>query len=172
MNSAGARDAMQAPLKLWIVHPRLPGQQRQRLARAEHGGKVVVRHLRGIGLHSFGIVIESASAPRPPAWRRCREYRACRGGPTLMPTGPTSTRRRNRSGALVAISAAIQPPIEQPTRSTASSFKHVHQFEIEVGDIVDAVEPIRQARLAEARMRRRDQAALRGRAAQRRVAAD
>ncbi len=36
----------------------------------------------------------------------------------------------------------------------------IHQLEIEVGDIVDAVEPVRQRGFAEARMRRRDHAAI------------
>ena len=43
-----------------------------------------------------------------------------------------------RSGALVAISAAIQPPIEQPTRSILVEAEPVQQFEIDVGDVVDA----------------------------------
>ena len=48
---------MQPALELRIVHPRLPGQQRERLAGAEHGGKLVVRHFRDVGLHPLGVVI-------------------------------------------------------------------------------------------------------------------
>ncbi len=41
--------------------------------------------------------------------------------PVLTPTGPISASRLIRSGTLVAISAAIQPPIEKPTRSVRAS---------------------------------------------------
>src|SRR5271165_2702217 len=51
-------DAVQAPLELWVMHPALPGEQRERLAVAEHGGKIGVRHFRAVGLHAGGIVIK------------------------------------------------------------------------------------------------------------------
>ena len=47
---------MQAPLELRVVHPWLPGQQRERLARAEHGGELVIRHFCGIALHPLGVM--------------------------------------------------------------------------------------------------------------------
>ena len=49
-------DPMQTPFKFRVVHPWLPSQERQRFTRAKHGGELVFRHFRGIGLHPLGIV--------------------------------------------------------------------------------------------------------------------
>src|SRR3984957_7925730 len=79
------------------------------------------------------------------------------GGPTLMPTGPEKTIRRlgRHFGGDPASDRAAD-------KVDAVEFQDVHQFEIKMGNVVDTVEPIRQARLAEARMRRCDEAAFFG----------
>src|SRR6516225_9631873 len=50
-------DTVQPSLELRIVHPGLPGEQRQRLTVTEHDGQLGVRHFRAIDLHAGGIVI-------------------------------------------------------------------------------------------------------------------
>ena len=159
-NSVGTFDAVQPMLELGIVHVRLPGQQRQRLAVA--GDDVRARHpasWRGRRDSCAGSWKRSRRAS-PAASRTRRGCRACRRVPVFTPTGPISASRLIRSGTLVAISAAIQPPIEKPTMIDSRQTQAIHQFEIDVRDVVDAVEPVRQRRLAEAGMRRRDHAAL------------
>ena len=79
--------------------------------------------------------------------------------PTLMPKGETSTRCDRRRQHFTAISAAIHPPIDDPTRTTSLRFEPIEEIEIEVAEIVDAIDPGRQRRAAESRMRRRDDAA-------------
>ena len=66
-----------------------------------------------------------------------------------------------RSGDFAAISAAIHPPIEQPSDIDRVEVETIQQLEIDVGDIVDAIEPVRQAGPAKARVRGHDQTAPR-----------
>ena len=66
-------------------------------------------------------------------------------GPSSRRPGRRAPARFNRSGALLAISAAIQPPIEQPMRSTLLEIQAVHQLQVDVGDVFHAIQPIRQA---------------------------
>ena len=64
------------------------------------------------------------------------------------------------------MSAAIQPPIEQPIRSALLISSRVHQLQVDVGDVINAIQPIRQAGAAKARMRGRDNAPVFGQQAE------
>ena len=64
-----------------------------------------------------------------------------------------------------ASSAAIQPPSEKPTRWTRVEIELIEEVEIEVGEVVDGIEPVRRVGLAEARMLRHDHVVPRGESA-------
>ena len=63
---------------------------------------------------------------------------------------------------MTAISAAIQPPNDTPTSDRIAQVHRLQQIEIEIGEIVDRGHVLRLLGAAEARMRRRDHARLRG----------
>ncbi len=80
------------------------------------------------------------------------------GGPTLTPAGPTKTRRLIRSGIL-ARHLGRDPAADRAADDFGfGQVKPVQQFEIQISDVVDAIEPVGQARFAEAGMGRSDQA--------------
>ena len=152
---------MQTPLELRIVHPRLPGQQRQRLARAEHGGELVVGHFRGIALHPLGVVKGQLQRIR---LRHGEDV----GNIELVGRSDLDAHRPAEDDAAKTLRrfgghfGGDPAPDRTADEVDAVELQDIHQFEIEMGNVVDAVEPIRQGRLAETRMRRCDEAALLG----------
>ena len=152
---------MQTPLELRIVHPRLPGQQRQRLARAEHGGELVVRHFCGIGIHPLRVV-------KGQLHHVCLRHREDVRNIELVRRSDLDAHRPGQDDAAKTLRRFGRHFSGDPASDRAADkvdaveFQDVHQFEIKMGNVVNTVEPIRQARLAEAWMRRRDEAALLG----------
>jgi hypothetical protein len=71
---------------------------------------------------------------------------------TWMPAGATSVSVFSRETFLAASSAAIQPPIDVPTRCTPDKVELLHEIEIEEGEVADRVEPFRRVGSAETRM--------------------
>ena len=149
---------MQAVAELGIVHPRLPDQQRERLAVAEHDRPAVRRSsCDGSVRHPVGIVVASASARSACGIAKMSGMSSLSAGPIFTPTGPTrpagarapATWSPSRPRSSRRSSSRPCRPVSRPSV--------IQQFEIDVGDVVDAVDPVRQARFAEARMRRRDQ---------------
>ena len=82
--------------------------------------------------------------------------------PTLMPSGATSTSPARRSLHFTAISAAIQPPSDEPITTTSRSVPLGEKVEIEIGQVVDGVDARHVGRMAEAGMRGREHAAVGG----------
>ena len=152
---------MQTPLELRIVHPRLPGQQRQRLARAEHGGELVIGHFCGVALHPLGVVKGQFQRIRLRHGEDVRNIELV--GRTDLdahrPGEDDAAKTLRRFGRHFGGDPA---PDRAADEVDAVEFQDIHQFEIEMGNVVDTIEPIRQARLAEAWMRRCDEAALLG----------
>ena len=152
--------AVQAMLELGIVHVRLPGQQRQRLV----------------------VAGDDAEAPRRTSFARSTGFLA---GSWKRSRSSFSLRHRKDVGDVELVGLAGLDADRTDQRQAVEPLRHlrgdiggdpaadreadeigarqaqaVHQLEIDVGDVVDAVEPVRQRRLAEARMRRRDHAPL------------
>ena len=73
-----------------------------------------------------------------------------------MPTGSISTSEASRCEAMVAISAAIQPPSEAPTRCTRGSSSASMQIEVVERQIGDVLDPLGRRRAGVAGMARRD----------------
>ncbi len=67
-----------------------------------------------------------------------------------------------RAVDLMAISAASQPPNDTPTTAIVRERQLIDEVEIEIGEVVDAVEPARRLRAAEAGMGRRQHTRARG----------
>ncbi len=80
-------------------------------------------------------------------------------GPVLMPTGAIRAILPKRSGVFVAISIVIQRADGTAEHIRLLKPVMVHQLKIDVRNIVYAVDPVGQGGAAEARMRRRNDAA-------------
>ena len=87
--------------------------------------------------------------------------------PVLTPTGPISTDAIEPLGRLRGEVGCDPAADREADEIAARKLQPVHQLEIDVGDVVDAVEPVGQRRFAEARMRRRDHAPRSSRAGRR-----
>ena len=145
-------------LQLGIVHVRLPDEQRQRLAVARDDVQLLVGQRREIerelrrdrGNMSFGSF--------------SRRHREDVGNVELVGRAGLHADRADEHQPLDALGHLGRHLRGDPAADRAADeidrveTQPVHQFEIDVRDVVDAVEPVRQRRVAEARMRGRDHA--------------
>ena len=149
---------MKPMLELRIVHPRFPREQRQRLAVADHNGQLLIRHLREIRLHPCGIVEQQLAQ----LILRHREYIRdveLVGAANLDADRPDHDQTANALRRL-GRHLSRDPPADRAARDiNHTKLETIQQFEIEMGDIVDAVEPVRQAGPTKAGMRGHDQTA-------------
>ena len=143
------------------MHPRLPGQQRQCLAGTEHGGELVVRHFRGVALHLRGVVKGQLQRIRLRHGEDVGNIELV-GRPDLDAHRPAQDDPAKTLGRFGGHFGGDPAPDRAADEVDAVEFQDIHQFEIKMGDVVDTVEPVRQARLAKTWMRRRDEAALLG----------
>ena len=80
----------------------------------------------------------------------------------LMPMAPTSTRCERSAGAMLAISAAIQPPKPRPTSAGVRDLQLAQQAAIDHRDVAHAAHPVRPLRAAVAGMVRHQHVVVRG----------
>ena len=151
---------MQPMLELRIVHPRLPRQQRQRLAVADHDGQFLIRHLREIRLHPRGIVEQQLARLVLRHRENIRDVELVRAADLDADRSDhdqTANALRRLGGHL-----SRDPAADRAARDIDHiELETIQQLEIEMGDIVDAVEPVRQAGPTKAGMRGHDQTAPR-----------
>ncbi len=148
-------DAVQPVLELGIVHVGFPGDQRERLPVAR------AREQLGVG---------QLARVRPPLLRLGVEQRVelvLRHGvdvgnvepvdrPDLDADGAISTSLSMSRGALGRELGRGPAADRMADQQDVGEIEPADQFEIEVREVVDRVDPDRQARPAEARMHRRD----------------
>src|SRR5713226_7751903 len=106
----GRGDPVQPLPDLGVVKVWLPGVQGRRLAIARDHGQLVVREFRVVDGGAGGIAKMSGMS------------RVSRS-PTLMPSGATRTSPPRRSLLFTAISAATQPPSDDPITTTSRRFR-------------------------------------------------
>jgi hypothetical protein len=156
----GSGNAMQPSLELRIVHPRLPGQQSQSLTCAEHGGDFPVCHFCYVAFHAAWIVVKKLLYA---LFRHGEDV----GNIELVGWADLYADRAYQHQATNALRRfggyfRRDPAADRATDDVEVAQIHaVHQLEIEVGDVVHAIEPIRQTGLTKARMRGSDQSAPR-----------
>jgi len=144
-------------LELGVVHVRLPGQQRQRLAIARNDVKLLLRHGRQVERVARGIV-------EAQPIELIARHREDVGNVELVRAAGLHADRSDQHEAIdpfrhLGGELGGDPSAERQSHDVGSPQRQaIQQFEIDVGDVIDAVEPVRQRRLAKAGMRRRDDA--------------
>ena len=144
-------------LELGIVHVRLPGQQRQRFAVAGDDVKLLIRHRRQFGRVPGGVVeaelVELLARHGEDVGNVELVGRAglhADRADEHQPLDPFRHLGRDLGG---------DPSADRETDEIGSrQTQAIHQFQVNVGNVVHAVEPVRQRRFAETGMRRRDHA--------------
>ena len=155
----GHRDPVQPVLELGIVHVRLPRDQRERLAVACHDRDLFVGHRGNVGT-VLGRIVEQELCQ---FLRRQREHVG-----NVEPVGradldPDRADHDQAPDPLRHLGGDFgrNPAADRAAHQVGSGDpKLVHQFEIDVGDVVDAVDPVGQGGFAETRMRGRDHVPL------------
>jgi hypothetical protein len=143
------------------MHPGLPRQQRERFTAADHGGQLIIRHLCDVGLHSRGIVKQHRRRVVLRHRENVRDVELVRAA-DLDPDGPDHDEAANPLRRLGGHLGRDPAPDRASDHIDRRKVETVEQFQIEVRDIIDAVEPVRQARFAETGVGGNEQPALPG----------
>ena len=150
---------MQSMIKLRIVHVRLPGNERQRFAVADQNRQLIVAQ-RGRVRRHLGRIAEKQSIEFR---RRQRKY--IRQVELIRAAGFDADRTNEKQflESLRRLGRHFRrDPAPQRTTDQIDARKAelVQEFQVDMGDIVCAVEPIRQSRFSKAGMRRADESTL------------
>ena len=131
------------------MEARLPGEARGGVAVLERDVDRLRRHRLGEARLRELLVVEQVAHL---LFGRHQEDVGRLHAGRLMPAGLTSTIDLMRAVLRTAISSAIQPPIELPTSSTSFRSSCSQEIQVEVGHVVDVLEPLGLVRQAVARM--------------------
>ena len=148
-------DAMQPALQMRVVHVRLPAEPRERLAAARDAGKFGLRQLHQVALavrrigpgEAHVLVARHRVHVGDVAVGHAADLDAERID-QHQPAEAPRVAHRHLGGDPAAEAGADQDGVLQPQRRG--------EIEIQVGEVIDRAQPVRQRRIAPARMMRRN----------------